>query len=112
MHLLAEACLTCAKEDADAMLQRDAMEEKLRSELGNSMPGTLLRRYPGRQYETWAPCGCVVHVTPANVFTAAAMGLVEGLMTGNVNIVKPAAATGALRPYLHKPLRKATLAVA
>lgn len=99
--LLAEACLTCAKEDADAMLQamaamlqRDAMEEKLRSELGNSMPGTLLRRYPGHQYETWAPCGCVVHITPANVFTAAAMGLVEGLMAGNVNIVKTSSRDG------------------
>ena len=100
-QLLAEACLTCAPEDADAMLQamaamlqRDAMEEKLRSELGNAMPGTLLRRYPGHQYETWAPYGCVVHIAPANVFTAAAMGLVEGLMAGNVNIVKTSSRDG------------------
>ena len=77
-----------------AMLARDAMQEKLRSELGSAHPGALQRRYPGRQYEAWAPCGCVVHVAPSNVFTAAAMGLVEGLMAGNVNVVKTSTRDG------------------
>jgi phenylacetate-coenzyme A ligase PaaK-like adenylate-forming protein len=99
--LLAEACRTTAPEDAAAMLQamaamlnRDAMQEKLRSELGSENPGAMQRRYPGRQFEAWAPCGCVVHVAPSNVFTAAAMGLVEGLMAGNVNVVKTSARDG------------------
>lgn len=99
--LFEEACRTSTPEDADAMLQamaamlvRDAMQEKLRSELGSDHPGALQRRYPGRQYEAWAPCGCVVHVAPSNVFTAAAMGLVEGLMAGNVNVVKTSARDG------------------
>ena len=99
--LFEEACRTCPAEDAAAMLQamaamlaRDAMQEKLRSELGSAHPGALQRRYPGRQYEAWAPCGCVVHVAPSNVFTAAAMGLVEGLMAGNVNVVKISARDG------------------
>ena len=99
--LFEEACRTCPAEDAAAMLQamaamlaRDAMQEKLRSELGSAHPGALQRRYPGRQYEAWAPCGCVVHVAPSNVFTAAAMGLVEGLMAGNVNVVKTSTRDG------------------
>lgn len=99
--LLQEACRTISAQDADpmlqgmaAMLRKDAMQEKLRSELGDDAPGMLKRRYPGRQYEAWAPCGCVVHVAPSNVFTAAAMGLVEGLMAGNVNVVKTSARDG------------------
>ena len=35
-----------------------------------------------------------MHVAPSNVFTAAAMGLVEGLMAGNVNVVKISARDG------------------
>lgn len=100
-ELLQEACRTSTPEDADAMLQamaaqlsRDAMQEKLRSELGSHHPGDLQRRYPGPQFEAWAPCGCVVHVAPANVFTVAALGLVEGLMAGNVNVVKLSARDG------------------
>lgn len=109
-----EACLTCPPEDADSMLQamaamlaRDAMEEKLRSELGNALPGSLLRRYPGPQFETWAPCGCVVHIAPANVFTAAAMGLVEGLMTGNVNVVKTSSRDGRVAALFAQALVQA-----
>lgn len=109
-----EACLTCPPEDADGMLQamaamlaRDAMEEKLRSELGNTLPGTLLRRYPGPQFESWTPCGCVVHIAPANVFTAAAMGLVEGLMTGNVNVVKTSSRDGRVAALFAQALVQA-----
>ncbi|WP_169457990.1 acyl-CoA reductase [Ottowia thiooxydans] len=99
--LLREASDGRGAADADAMLQgmasmlrKEAMEEKLRTELGNEHPGTLRRRYPERQYEAWAPCGCVVHVAPSNVFTTAAMGLVEGLMAGNVNVVKTSTRDG------------------
>ena len=72
-------------------LARGAVQEKMRSELGMNPPGVVARRYPGRQFEAWFPLGCVVHVMPANVFTAPVLGLMEGLMAGNVNIVKVSA---------------------
>lgn len=99
--LLQEALRTSTASDAKAMLQAmaailepEALHEKLRSELGSHYPGSLQRRYPGRQYEAWMACGCVVHIAPSNVFTVAALGLVEGLLTGNVNVVKTSARDG------------------
>ena len=96
------ACKTTPRDDAVNMiggmaqaLTREAMLLKLRSELSISHPGILERRYPYREYEAWYPAGCVVHVTPANVFAVAALGLVESLLVGNVNIVKLSARDSA-----------------
>ena len=70
------------------MLQPDQLQAKLRGELGTMRPGVLERRYPGRQYEAWMPAGCVVHVMPTNVLLVGALGLLESLLAGNLNIVK------------------------
>ena len=109
--LHAQACASATEDDARAMLgavaallQRDALQEKLRSELGTQRPGVLERRYPGRQYEAWMPAGCVVHVAPSNVFTVAALGLVEGLLAGNLNIVKASARDGDFGPLFAQAL--------
>ena len=96
--LAALACETTARADVEAMLagiadalSRQALLGRVRAELGGSRPGVLARRYPGPQFEAWAPLGCVVHVMPSNVFTVAALGLVESLLAGNVNLVKVSA---------------------
>lgn len=109
--LLQEALRTSLESDARAMLQamaamldKNALQEKLRSELGTHYPGSLQRRYPGRQFEAWAPCGCIVHVAPSNVFTVAALGLVEGLLTGNVNVVKTSARDGLVAQHFAQTL--------
>ncbi len=92
------ACETTARDDVQAMMQgiaqamsREALLGRVRSELGCSRPGVLSRKYPGRQFEAWTALGCVVHVMPSNVFTVAALGLVESLLAGNVNVVKVSA---------------------
>lgn len=82
-------------QSAAAALQRDALLARLRAELGKADPGQIERRYPQRQFEAWLPVGCVVHVTPSNVFVVAALGLIEGLLAGNVNIVKLSARDSA-----------------
>lgn len=112
--LLQEALRTSTEADATAMLQamaaildQDALREKLQSELGSHYPGTLQRRYPGRQYEAWAACGCVVHIAPSNVFTVAALGLVEGLLAGNVNVVKTSARDGHVAQLFAQALVRA-----
>lgn len=63
-RLFALACETTTEDDAHAMLQgsaaslmREAMQGKLRAELGCSRPGVLAKRYPHRQFETWFPIG-------------------------------------------------------
>lgn len=96
------ACETTPREDVAGLMEgiskalsRGALLERMRSELGCSRPGVLSRKYPGRQFESWAPLGCVVHVMPSNVFTVAALGLVEGLLPGNVNVVKVSARDSA-----------------
>jgi phenylacetate-coenzyme A ligase PaaK-like adenylate-forming protein/arsenate reductase-like glutaredoxin family protein len=94
-ELVEQAAIAVGNEEAQSlvaslptMLRRPFLETKLRSELGSVTPSILERRYPGRQYEAWLPAGCVVHVMPSNVLIAAAMGLLESLLLGNINIVK------------------------
>ncbi|MCC7439989.1 MAG: AMP-binding protein [Bdellovibrionales bacterium] len=71
------------------VLSSDVLMKKVRTELGNTPrrgevdfradTGTALR---------WHALGVVLHVLAGNVFTGALGSLVEGLLTGNVNILK------------------------
>ena len=66
--------------------------EKIGRELGTADPFNPTRiDYKGTIFESWAPLGLLVHVTPSNVFAVAAMALVEGLLSGNLNLVKTSA---------------------
>lgn len=70
------------------LLQPSYLNHKLRCELNTTSPDHLQRQYPHAHFETWAPLGCLVHVMPSNVFILAALGLIEGLLSQNINIVK------------------------
>lgn len=72
-----------------AFLARAELTRKLRRELGSTAPGRL-NRPDAREtvFETWAPVGLVAHITPANAATVAPLSVIEGLLTGNVNILK------------------------
>jgi phenylacetate-coenzyme A ligase PaaK-like adenylate-forming protein len=85
-------------------MRRQQLEEKLRRELGSADPEALQRQYPERWHEAWKPLGCLVHVAPANVLGVAAMGLVEGLLAGNVNLVKTSARDTLLAQVLAEAL--------
>lgn len=114
-HRLAKLAVeTTDPDEADRLLQgaataleRDSLLARLRAELGNTQPAELERRYPGRQYEAWLPMGCVVHVMPSNVFLVAALGLVESLLAGNVNIVKLSARDSAFAAVFAEALCQA-----
>jgi hypothetical protein len=110
-RLAALAAETTPRADVDSMLQgiaaalsRKALLERVRAELGVSRPGVLSRTYPGHQFEAWAPLGAVVHVMPSNVFVVAALGLVEGLLAGNVNLVKVSARDTAFGAHFAEAL--------
>ncbi|MEU7137030.1 acyl-CoA reductase [Streptomyces sp. NPDC046261] len=70
-------------------LSRPELTRKLRRELGGTAPQRLTR--PDAKeivYEAWAPVGLVAHIAPGNAATVAPLSLVEGLLAGNVNILK------------------------
>ena len=79
-----------------ANLSRGALTRKLVAELGTEDPMDLSRPVLSDQcYEAWRPVGVVVHITAGNSPIVAPMATVEGLLTGNINIVKCASNMGA-----------------
>ncbi|MBQ8180076.1 MAG: aldehyde dehydrogenase family protein [Candidatus Methanomethylophilaceae archaeon] len=76
-------------------LSPDRLREKLVAELGTTDPMAVSRTSDRHQrYEAWKPMGVLVHVTAGNSPIVAPMALVEGLLSGNINIMKVASDTG------------------
>ena len=82
------------EETLDALrhaLSRPELERKLKRELGNLDPARLVRfdfRTP--TYEAWVPLGLLAHVTAGNAPAAGVLSAVEGLLSGNLNVIKAA----------------------
>ncbi|MFE0047788.1 aldehyde dehydrogenase family protein [Streptomyces albireticuli] len=96
-----------ADEDGDvlaelaAFLERGALTRKLRRELGGTAPERLTRPDAKETvYEAWAPVGLVAHIAPGNAATVAPLSLIEGLLAGNVNILKTSSADTLLAQHL------------
>ncbi len=83
------------------LLGRRELTRKLRRELGSATPGRLNRADPRETvYEAWAPVGLVAHIAPGNAATVAPLSIVEGLLAGNVNILKTSSADTLLTQHL------------
>ncbi|MEU1075862.1 MULTISPECIES: acyl-CoA reductase [unclassified Streptomyces] len=82
-------------------LSRTELTRKLRRELGGTAPGRL-NRPDAREtvYEAWAPVGLVAHIAPGNAATVAPLSIVEGLLAGNVNILKTSGGDTLLTQHL------------
>lgn len=67
----------------------DNLRLKLKRELGSEFPFEL-KRVSMREsnFEAWYPLGVLAHVTPNNSALLSVLGLIEGLLSGNVNILK------------------------
>ncbi|MFE0581934.1 acyl-CoA reductase [Streptomyces sp. NPDC058874] len=84
-----------------SLLGRRELTRKLRRELGDTAPGRLNRADPRETvYEAWAPVGLVAHIAPGNAATVAPLSIVEGLLAGNVNILKTSSADTLLAQHL------------
>ncbi|GAA2453959.1 acyl-CoA reductase [Streptomyces mauvecolor] len=84
-----------------AFLGRDALTRKLRREFGGTAPQRLGRPDAKETvYEAWAPVGLVAHIAPGNAATVAPLSLIEGLLAGNVNILKTSSADTLLAQHL------------
>ncbi|MFB6580498.1 acyl-CoA reductase [Streptomyces sp. NPDC056402] len=83
------------------LLGRRELTRKLRRELGSATPGRLNRADPRETvYEAWAPVGLVAHVAPGNAATVAPLSIVEGLLAGNVNVLKTSSDDTLLTQHL------------
>ncbi|ARP73306.1 hypothetical protein LK07_29935 [Streptomyces pluripotens] len=94
-----EAAATLA--EVSAALTRQALERKLRRELGGPRPERLTRP-DGREtvYECWAPVGLLVHIAPGNAAAVAPLSVVEGLLAGNLNVLKTSSSGTGFAPAL------------
>ncbi|MFI1970730.1 acyl-CoA reductase [Streptomyces cinnamoneus] len=84
-----------------AFLSRAELTRKLRRELGGTAPQRLNRPDAKETvYEAWAPVGMVAHIAPGNAATVAPLSLVEGLLAGNVNVLKTSGGDTLLAQHL------------
>ena len=68
------------------MLRREVLEERLQLELGDLRPGTWVERPFGRTLVQ--PLGVLLHITPGNQMGLPLFSALEGLLTGNLNLIK------------------------
>lgn len=70
---------------ASQQLTKDALMEKVTRELGNEP-------FEARHYQGYKilrqPLGVLTHITPGNSSGLPAMGAIEGLLAGNINLIK------------------------
>ena len=76
-------------------ISRASLEKKLLYELGTTSPFEIKKSdFTSRNFEAWKPMGVLVHITAGNSPIVAPMAAVEGLLSGNINIIKTASNTG------------------
>lgn len=70
-------------------LSVDQLRVKLKRELGSEHPFELKRHeYRENQFEAWFPMGTIVHITPNNSPLLSVLAVIEGLLSGNCNVLK------------------------
>jgi len=83
----------------------DLLQRKLDAELRGVPRGPGARQgWRSRTALRWHPLGVMLHVLAGNVFVGAAGSLVEGLITGNVNILKMSSSERVFLPLLVRSL--------
>ncbi len=70
-------------------LNIDFLKTKYTRELGSTEP-TVLKRISFKVdiFEAWAPLGVLLHIVAGNAPTVAPLSMLEGMMSGNINILK------------------------
>lgn len=98
-----DPALTLEPEHRQALIEfcrPDALQRKLERELGEQ-PDTLRRiDYRQSRFERWSPLGLVVHITPGNAPLLAFCAVIESLLAGNVNWLRPSSSDQGLTARL------------
>lgn len=69
--------------------QSDNLSVKVERELGVRPRSPRRIDYESALFESWHPLGLVVHITPANAPMLAFYAVLEGLLAGNINWLRP-----------------------
>ncbi|MDR9753647.1 acyl-CoA reductase [Pseudomonas sp. SZMC_28357] len=72
-----------------AFCQRRQLSAKLERELGDQPHSTRRIHYRSSHFESWQPLGLVLHLTPSNAPLLAFLAVLEGLLAGNINWLRP-----------------------
>lgn len=88
-------------------LNIDQLRLKLKRELGSEHPFELKRpSAKANHFEAWYPLGTLVHVTPNNSPLLGVLGVMEGLLSANVNVLKLARKDSAFAAIFYEELCK------
>lgn len=88
-------------DDVTGFARPENILEKISRELGSEKPWVPVRPSDGHPcFEAWKPLGVLVHITPSNALSVAPMSVIEGLMAGNINILKNSARNGLFAQHL------------
>lgn len=84
------------REEVSQFCQPDMLRFKLEHELGEN-PFSL-RRFTFTQpyFESWRPLGVLLHITPANAESLPFLAIIEGLLAGNINWLRPSSSEQGL----------------
>lgn len=86
-------------------LSIDNLRVKLSRELGSEFPFELKRiNFREDFFESWYPMGVLVHVTPNNSPLLGVLGVIEGLLSGNVNVLKLARRDSSFAAIFYREL--------
>lgn len=86
-------------------IQRDNILRRLYSDLGSYRPFDFDKSdYSQPIFEAWKPLGVQVHIVPGNAASVSVLSLLEGLMAGNINIVKNTSRNGQFAVLFMKRL--------
>ncbi|MCX8959008.1 acyl-CoA reductase [Erwinia psidii] len=84
------------REEVSQFCQPEALRFKLEHELGDA-PFSLRRfNFSRPHFESWRPLGVVLHITPANAQALPFLAIVESLLVGNINWLRPSASEKGL----------------
>ena len=92
------------------MLSAEAIRERMRIELGDDYDKPRILTYPHSKataVQTLAPLGVLFHITAGNVDGLPFISLLDGLLTGNINIIKLPKEEGGITVSLLEELFKA-----
>lgn len=85
--------------------KEDDLKKKYIRELGSLEPFIPKRfDFKTNVFEAWAPLGVLVHIVPGNASTVAPLSVLEGLMSGNINLLKNSSKNGNFPQLVLKAL--------
>jgi phenylacetate-coenzyme A ligase PaaK-like adenylate-forming protein len=82
-------------------LEVDNLKLKLERELNSTTPFDFIRpSLKDNIYEAYRPLGVLVHILPSNADSLVFLSALEGLLTGNINILKVGSKSGNAHYYM------------